>query len=134
MKMEPPGCRTGPLISAVGFANQRGSERSIIRIQPLRRMIPLICVNVTPKGTTSSPEGLQVQELEFISKGLKMSPRNPIHTSRELFSTRNLPFVTETLKLPSQQERIHAHSFVLGPELRIQYTYTYMKDAEHDRF
>ena len=30
--------------------------------------------------------------------------------------------------LPSQQEKIHAHSFVLGPELRIQYIYTYVKN------
>ena len=25
--------------------------------------------------------------------------------------------------VPSQQEKIHAHSFVLGPESRIQYTH-----------
>ena len=37
-------------------------------------------------------------------------------------------------KVPSQQEKIHAHSFVLGPELRIQYTYTYVKHSEHHRF
>ena len=36
--------------------------------------------------------------------------------------------------VPSQQENIHAHSFVLGPELRIQYTYTYVKNYEHYQF
>ena len=36
--------------------------------------------------------------------------------------------------IPSQQEKIHAHSFVLRRELRIQYTYTYVKNSEHLRF
>ena len=27
------------------------------------------------------------------------------------------------VEIPSQQEKIQAHSFVLGPEVRIQYTY-----------
>ena len=30
------------------------------------------------------------------------------------------------MKLPSQQEKIHAHSFVLTLELGIQYTYIYI--------
>ena len=33
--------------------------------------------------------------------------------------------------LPCQQEKTFAHSFVLGPELLIQYTYTYVKNSEH---
>ena len=33
-----------------------------------------------------------------------------------------------------QQAKIHAHSFVLGPELRIQYMYTYVNNSEHHRF
>ena len=33
---------------------------------------------------------------------------------------------------PSQQEKIHAHCFVLGPALRIQYTYIYVKHYHHD--
>ena len=36
--------------------------------------------------------------------------------------------------LPSQQEKIHVHSFVLEPELEIQYTYTYVKNSERHRF
>ena len=35
--------------------------------------------------------------------------------------------------LPSQQENTCA-SFVLGPELQIQYRYTYVKNSEHQRF
>ena len=30
---------------------------------------------------------------------------------------------------PLRRKKIHAHSFVLGPELRIQYTYTYIMRA-----
>ena len=36
--------------------------------------------------------------------------------------------------IPSQQEKTHAHSFVLGPELRIQYTHTCVNNSEHHRF
>ena len=44
-------------------------------------------------------------------------------------------FWNSTLEtVPSQQEKIHAHSFVLGPELVIQYIYTYVKNSEHHRF
>ena len=35
--------------------------------------------------------------------------------------------------LPFQQEKILAHSFVLGAELGTRYTYTYVKDSEHHR-
>ena len=47
------------------------------------------------------------------------------------------PFFTpdfHCLNIPSQQEKIHAHSFVFEPEFRIQYTYTYMKNSECHRF
>ena len=37
-------------------------------------------------------------------------------------------------RLPPQQEKIHAHSFVLGPELWIQYTYTLVQNSENHRF
>ena len=33
--------------------------------------------------------------------------------------------------VPSQQEKIHARSFVLRPKLRIQYTYAYVNNSEH---
>ena len=36
--------------------------------------------------------------------------------------------------IPSQEEKIHAHSFVLEPELRIQYTYIYVNNSECHRF
>ena len=35
--------------------------------------------------------------------------------------------------IPSQQEKIYVHSFVLGPELRTE-SYTYVKHSEHHRF
>ena len=40
----------------------------------------------------------------------------------------------QILEIPSQQEKINAHSFVFGPELWIQYTYTYVNNSEHHRF
>ena len=36
--------------------------------------------------------------------------------------------------VPSQQENIHVHSFVLEPEERSQYTYTYVNNSERHRF
>ena len=52
--------------------------------------------------------------------------RDVVHTRLSVLFIKQL--------IPSQQEEIHAHSFVLEPELRIQYTYTQVKKSERHRF
>ena len=61
---------------------------------------------------------------------------------RFLGNPRNIPVSSHSLLefpdrgwiVPSQQGKIHAHSFVLRPKLWIQYTYTYVKNSEHHQF
>ena len=88
----------------------------------------LFWANSTCKGSRTPP---LVEHCWVPILGATCSNKSFVGTLRP---SRNCLAITLTAGVPSQQEKIHAHSFVLEPELRIQYTYTYAKHSGCHRF
>ena len=78
-----------------------------------------------PKVVCTPPICITIR-LPFVSRYFYRSIR-----VRGRWSTPHLGGKSKTNKKPSQHEKIHAHPFVLGPELGVRYTYTYAKHSEH---